>query len=95
MSYTHMVILAAPVTNIRWIGSVIGLDLVGRRGIYYSDGGKVRRINQGLCGVNMCNLDREVARVIARIFGTVMRAGISYSVLQYGYNDLHATNILV
>jgi len=24
-----MVILAAPVTDIRWIGSVIGLDLVG------------------------------------------------------------------
>jgi hypothetical protein len=24
-----MVILAAPVTNIQWIGSVIGLDLVG------------------------------------------------------------------
>ena len=25
----YMVILAAPVTDIRWIGSVIGLDLVG------------------------------------------------------------------
>ena len=38
----YMVILATPVTNIRWIGSVIGLDLVGEVEFHVSAGLLVR-----------------------------------------------------